>query len=100
MLCPPQPMKAGLMRRSIRWLSVLTVVTAGLAGAASIGRAQSGQPPRAAFTYAPAQATVGQQVAFTSTSTDDGAIVNNEWDLDGDGQYGEAGEPAGPSATT
>ncbi len=59
------------------------------------------RPPSASFTYSPPAPKAGEQVVFTSTSSDpDGVISNNEWDLDGDNTFGEAGEPAGPTATT
>ncbi len=44
--------------------------------------------PTAAFTSAPNPAVVGETVHFdASGSTDDGSIVDYQWDLDGDGQF-------------
>ena len=44
--------------------------------------------PTAAFSYAPADPVAGDTVAFTSQSTDDGAIVVTAWDLDGNAANG------------
>ena len=47
-----------------------------------------GQPPVASFTRTPSSPVTGQQVVFTSTSSDaDGTITSTAWDLDDDGQY-------------
>ena len=54
--------------------------------------------PTATFTVSPPAPQIGQAVAFTSTATDpDGSIAGQEWDLDGDGTFGDA---SGPTATT
>ena len=56
--------------------------------------------PSAAFTVVSGAPRAGAQVTFSSTSThpDGGAaIVAGEWDLDGDGQFDDAG---GATATT
>ncbi len=42
------------------------------------------QPPVAGYTFEPAAPTVGEEVTFTSTSTDDGTIVGYLWNF-GDG---------------
>ena len=56
--------------------------------------------PIASFEFTPASPKPGEQVTFTSTSSSSGAAIDNyEWDLDGDGAFGEPGEPAGSSAT-
>jgi PKD repeat protein len=55
------------------------------------------RPPVASFTFAPATPAPGAVVRFTSTSTDpDGPqdIVGLAWDLNGDGDYADAGGPA------
>jgi PKD repeat protein len=58
---------------------------------ASSGSASTTQPPTASFTYSPASPTVGQRIAFTSTSSDpDGTIVKQAWDLDNDGHFQDA----------
>jgi len=44
--------------------------------------------PSASFTNSPSTPVVGEQVTFTSTSTDpDGQITGQWWDLDNDGSY-------------
>jgi PKD repeat protein len=54
--------------------------------------------PIASFTVSPPAPQIGQAVALSSTATDpDGAIAGQEWDLDGDGVFGDA---SGPSAST
>lgn len=48
-------------------------------------------PPLAAFGYKPAVPLIGQIVHFTSTSSDiDGTIARQDWDLDGNGAFGDA----------
>jgi PKD repeat protein len=50
-----------------------------------------GGPPIAAFGFSPAAPTAGRSITFTSTSRDiDGAIVAEQWDLDGNGVYDDA----------
>ena len=57
--------------------------------------------PTASFTFDPTSPEPGEVVTFTSNSTSPGAtIVSYAWDLDGDGAYGEPGEPEGTTATT
>jgi PKD repeat protein len=54
-------------------------------------------PPVASFTVTPAAPLAGQAVTFRSTSKDpDGTIATQEWDLTGDGVFGDA---TGPVAT-
>jgi PKD repeat protein len=54
-------------------------------------------PPLASFTFTPATPLVGQAVTFRSTAKDpDGTIVKQEWDLTGDGLFGDA---TGPTAS-
>jgi PKD repeat protein len=49
------------------------------------------RPPVAGFSFTPTSPSIGQNVVFTSSSTDpDGAIVKLEWDLDNDGQFDDA----------
>ena len=49
-------------------------------------------PPTAAFVYTPSTPVTGDTVDFTSVSSDpDGPITGQAWDLDGDGQYDDAG---------
>ena len=50
------------------------------------------RPPVASFTIAPAVPAVNQPVLFSSTSSDpDGAIMEQVWDLNGDGNYDNGG---------
>jgi hypothetical protein len=54
--------------------------------------------PSATFTVSPPAPQIGQAVSFSSTATDpDGSITGQEWDLDGDGTFGDA---SGPTAST
>jgi PKD repeat protein len=55
------------------------------------------RPPVAGFTFSPQSPASGAVVHFTSTATDpDGPqdIVALDWDLNGDGNYGDASGPA------
>ncbi len=48
--------------------------------------------PQAAFGYTPSSPKTGDQITFTSGSTDaDGSIVSYSWDLNGDDQFGDSG---------
>jgi PKD repeat protein len=50
-----------------------------------------GGPPVAAFGFAPTAPSAGKPITFTSTSRDiDGAIVSQQWDLDGNGLFNDA----------
>jgi PKD repeat protein len=54
--------------------------------------------PSATFTVAPAAPRIGEPVTFASTASDpDGSIAFQEWDLNGDGAFGDA---TGPTAQT
>ena len=49
-------------------------------------------PPVASFTFAPSAPLVNQPVQFSSTSSDpDGTVVEQVWDLNGDGNYDNGG---------
>jgi PKD repeat protein len=51
-------------------------------------------PPKASFGFTPSRPRAGQPVTFSSTSTDpDGTVATLEWDLDGNGQFTDAGGP-------
>ena len=51
-------------------------------------------PPVASFTFAPVAPVANQPVLFTSTSSDpDGTLVEQVWDLNGDGNYDNGGGP-------
>ncbi|MFB6228254.1 MAG: CARDB domain-containing protein, partial [Halobacteriales archaeon] len=53
--------------------------------------AAANQPPTANFTIDPTEPTVGENVVLlgAASSDPDGSITSYEWDLDGDGQYGD-----------
>src|SRR4051812_43745472 len=68
-------------------------------GAIVVVPVASAAVPDASFIFEPSTPGVGEQVTFSSTSTDaDGPLDASAqvWDLDGDGQFGDA---AGPSVT-
>ncbi|WP_134669101.1 PKD domain-containing protein [Halorussus marinus] len=73
-------------------VAVLLLSGAGLAGAS--------QSPTATFEYSPSDPVAGDTVTFdASGSTDaDGEIASYEWDTEGDGDYGDYGEPTGQTA--
>jgi PKD repeat protein len=48
-------------------------------------------PPSASFQFTPASPKANETVTFTSTSSDDGAIVSTEWDFTDDGTYDASG---------
>jgi PKD repeat protein len=57
------------------------------------------RPPVASFSYSPGAPVAGQTVSFFSTSTDpDSPISTYAWDLDGDGNYNDAGGPSAARA--
>jgi PKD repeat protein len=54
--------------------------------------AEPNRSPDAAFSFAPGAPEIGETVVFTSGSGDaDGTIASQLWDLDGDGQFDDAG---------
>ena len=54
----------------------------------------SNRPPVASFRWSPVVPGPNEGVAFTSTATDpDGSIVQQAWDLDGDGKFDNGGGP-------
>jgi len=60
--------------------------------AASGGGGPVPVPPVASFTFAPSAPLVNQPVQFSSTSSDpDGSLVEEVWDLNGDGNYDNGG---------
>ena len=61
---------------------------------ASAAEAAAPVPPLASFTITPAAPVANQPVLFTSTSSDaDGALMEQVWDLNGDGNYDNGGGP-------
>ena len=71
-------------RRVLLAFAVLLIV-AGLAGRLAV--AAESQGPTASFTVDPGSPLSGDQVSFTSTSSDDGTIVSEAWEFD-DGEVG------------
>ncbi|MEA2276609.1 MAG: hypothetical protein QOC78_1569 [Solirubrobacteraceae bacterium] len=58
------------------------------------GTVSVGGPPIASFSFSPTAPAAGRTVTFTSSSRDiDGAVVNQAWDLNGDGQFSDASGP-------
>ncbi len=57
------------------------------------------RPPTAGFSQTPSSPRTLENVTFTSTSSDpDGGIASQNWDLDGDGDYGEPEDAVGQTA--
>ena len=53
--------------------------------------AAAAERPDASFSYLPSDPSAGKSVRFASASCDpDGRLASQEWDLDGDGDYGDA----------
>ena len=70
---------------TIAMLLIATAVAGKLATAAS------SEGPSASFTFNPAAPLSGEQISFSSSSTDDGSITQWEWDFDdGDTASGES----------
>ena len=62
--------------------------TSGASDTASLTIQVTNRAPAASFTIAPDTPKTGEQVTFTSTSTDpDGSIASLAWDLDNDGAF-------------
>lgn len=60
----------------------------------TVGQPHTNQPPVASFAYSPLSPLTGESASFYSTSTDsDSAIASQEWDLNGDGTFGDATGP-------
>ena len=75
------------MKRPVMRLAPAVLITV-LSLAVTVPLAHADEDPTASFTFSPARPVVGEQVTFTSTSTDsDGTIERHRWDLDGDGEY-------------
>jgi PKD repeat protein len=67
---------------------VLVVAVASLIAAGPASSATTNTAPTANFTFAPSAPVTGENVTFTSTSTDsDGQIIYTAWDLDNDGDF-------------
>jgi PKD repeat protein len=61
------------------------VLLAAAAVAGKLAAAASSEGPSASFTYGPASPLSGQDISFSSTSSDDGAITQLQWDFDDGG---------------
>jgi hypothetical protein len=85
------------MRDRSIWVAVLVAVAALLPSSAI-----AAQRPSASFDLTPANPRVGEQIQLTSSSCDpDGRLWSQDWDLDGDGFYGDAtGATASMSSAT
>ena len=79
-----------LTARRIFLAFVVALIAVGVAG--RLAAAAESQGPSASFTFDPAAPLSGEQITFTSTSSDDGTIVDESWTY-GDGQSG-SGSPA------
>ena len=71
-------------RRILLAFAVL-LIAAGVAGRFAVAAESAG--PSASFTFDPGAPLSSEQITFTSTSSDDGTIVSEEWDFD-DGATG------------
>lgn len=59
--------------------------------APSSGGPKSNVPPEAAFVFFPAHPVVGEEIDLVSISSDpDGALAQQQWDFDEDGQFDDA----------
>jgi PKD repeat protein len=66
-------------------------MTAGRAPPLSVSVDVGNRKPTATFNISPASPKSGDQITFTSTSTDpDGTIASYAWDLDNDGNFDDA----------
>ena len=74
-----------LTARRIFLAFVVVLIAVGVAG--RLAAAAESQGPSASFTFDPGAPLSGEQITFTSTSSDDGTIVDEDWDF-GDGQTG------------
>jgi PKD repeat protein len=79
-----------LTARRIFLAFVVVLIAVGVAGRLAV--AAESQGPSASFTFDPGAPLSDEQITFTSTSTDDGTILSEDWEY-GDGQTG-SGSPA------
>ena len=77
--------------RRIALAFVVLLIAAGVAGRLAAAAVSEG--PTASFTVDPGSVLSGETVSFTSTSTDDGTIVTQDWDFD-DGTTTEGAAPS------
>lgn len=84
----PGPVKVSLRVTDKRAATAVTFRTV------TITAPGANQPPVASFAYSPLSPLAGESVSFYSTSTDsDSAIASQQWDLNGDGVFGDATGP-------
>src|SRR5512145_2570506 len=77
--------------RRIALAFVVLLIAAGVAGRLAAAAVSEG--PTASFTVDPGSVLSGETVSFTSTSSDDGTIVTQDWDFD-DGTTTEGAAPS------
>ena len=74
-----------------RELRSIWVAVAARGGAFSRARRLAAERPSASFDVTPANPRAGEPIQLTSSSCDpDGRLWSQDWDLDGDGVYGDA----------
>src|SRR5688572_23570026 len=78
------------VQQASRWLLPALLV---LAGAMVYAERATAAPPDPRFTISPSMPVVGETITFTSTSTDDVAVVRQLWDLNDDGFFDDGVEP-------
>jgi YD repeat-containing protein len=85
-------------RRRLIGMLVAVAAACGLAGVLPAVAGADPPLPTASFSFDPPAPLTGETVTFTSTSVPDPGreIVAEDWDLDGDGVFGDA---SGPSVT-
>ena len=92
---PSQATLSTTVRRCVGVATLITAFVVGQSGAAHgapafepAAAAATTGPPQAAFTITPAQPYVNETVTFKDTSS--GNDVDQSWDLNGDGVFGDA----------
>src|SRR4051794_37813931 len=66
------------------------LVGAALLSATAVAAPAALAAPTASFDVSPPQPHPGETVTLTSTSWSNASIIESSWDLDGDGNYGDA----------
>ena len=73
-------------------VKLIVTDSSGASDTASLTIQVANRGPAASFTSAPDAPKTGEQVTFTSTSTDpDGSVASLAWDLDNDGTFDDGG---------
>ena len=92
---PSRPRLTRLVALRLAPLLALSLILA--SPAVHAGPGDDRERPHAEFVHSPNQPVVGEEVTFTSTSSDpDGEIVFSQWDLDNDRAFDDG---TGPSAS-